>query len=113
MVIRTLVFVYEEHYAWVRWGVFQSQRFPITNGTRQGSMVSHALWSVYLNMLIKELRELGVGCHFGGLYTGVVVCADYVLLMAPTSGAMQTMLGKCEEYAAASNFMFSTDIDPV
>ena len=33
--------------------------------------------------------------------------------MAPTRGAMQTMLVKCEEYAAANNIMFSTDPDPI
>ena len=39
---------------------------------------SPALWSVYLDLLIKELRELGVGCHVGGLFMGVVVYADDV-----------------------------------
>jgi hypothetical protein len=63
--------------------------------------------------MIKELRELGIGCHVGGLYMGVVVYAEDVLLMAPTRGAMQTMLDKCEEYAATNNIMFSTDPDPV
>ena len=66
IVVRTLMFVYEEQYAWVRWGKTQSDRFPIINGTRQGSMVSPALWSVYLDLLIKELRQLGVGCYVGG-----------------------------------------------
>ena len=113
VVTRALVFVYEEQFAWVRWGETRSERFPITNGTRQGSMVSPALWSVYLDMLIKELREMGIGCHVGGLFMGVVVYADDVLLMAPTRGAMQTMLDKCEEYAAANNIMFSTDPDPI
>ena len=109
------MFVYEEQYAWVmvRWGKTQSDRFPIINGTRQGSMVSPALWSVYLDLLIKELRQLGVGCHVGGLYMGVVVYADDILLMAPTRGAMQAMLNKCEVYADTNNIMFSTDPDPV
>ena len=113
IVTRTLMFVYEEQYAWVRWGQTQSDRFPIVNGTRQGSMVSPALWSVYLDLLIKELRQLGVGCHVGGLYMGVVVYADDILLMAPTRGAMQIMLDKCEEYSVKNNIMFSTDPDPV
>ena len=51
-------------------------RFKLRNGTRQGSMASPALWSVYLDVLIRELRQLGVGCHVGGLYMGVVVYAD-------------------------------------
>ena len=43
---------------------------------------------------------------------GVVVYADDVLLMAPTRGAMQLMLDKCESYAREHNIMFSTDPNP-
>ena len=42
-------------------------------------------------------------------FEGVVVYADDVLLMAPTRGAMQLMLNKCENYASEHNIMFSTD----
>ena len=82
IVVRTLMYTYQHQYAWVKWGQSVSDRFMIRNGTRQGSMASPALWSVYLDLLIKELRNLGVGCHVGGLYMGVVVYADDVLLMA-------------------------------
>ena len=99
VVIRVLMFVYQEQFAWVKWGDTKSDLFTIINGTRQGSMISPALWSIYLDMLIKELRELGVGCHVGGLFMEVVGYADDLLLMAPTRRAMQTMLDKCEEYA--------------
>ena len=82
------------------------------NGTRQGSMASPALWSVYLDLLIKELRQLGVGCYVGGIFMGVVVYADDILLMAPTRGSMQMMLDKWQTYAAEHNIMFSTDPNP-
>ena len=94
IVVRTFMYMYQQQYAWVKWGQSVSSRFKIRNGTRQGSMASPALWSVYLDLLIRELRQLGVGCHVGGLYMGVVVYADDVLLLAPTSGAMQMMLDK-------------------
>ena len=85
---------------------------PAARCLGQVGSVGPALWSVYLDHLIKELRQLGVGCHVGGLYMGVVVYADDVLLMAPTRGAMQMMLDKCELYAAEHNIMLSTNPDP-
>ena len=103
IVIRSMMHVYEEQYAWVKWGEAVSMRFPIINGTRQGAVASPALWCVYLDLLIKELREIGLGCHVGGMYMGVVVYADDVLLMAPNRAAMQVMLNKCEEYTAENN----------
>lgn len=112
IVIRTMMVVYEQQYAWVKWGQAVSKRFNITNGTRQGSVASPVLWCVYLDLLIRELRELGLGCHVGGIFMGVVVYADDVLLMAPSRSAMQAMLKKCELYASKNNIMFSTDPDP-
>ena len=112
VVVRILMAMYEQQYAWVRWGGTVSSRFTITNGTRQGSVASPVLWCVYLDMLIKELREQGLGCHVGGLFMGVVVYADDILLMAPTRSAMQAMLNTCEAYAVTNNIMFSTDPDP-
>jgi hypothetical protein len=66
------MYMYQQQYAWVKWGQSVSSRFNISNGTRQGSMASPALWSVYLDLLIKELRQLGVGCYGGGIFMGVV-----------------------------------------
>ena len=103
VVIRTLMTMYQQQYAWTRWGQAVSSRFPISNGTRQGSMASPALWSVYLDLLIKELRQLGVGCHVAGMYMGVVVYADDVLLMAPFRSPKQLMLNQCQDYASGHN----------
>ena len=112
IVVRALMTIYQQQYAWVKWGQSVSSRFCIVNGTRQGSMASPVLWSVYLDLLIKELRQLGLGCHVGGVYMGVVVYADDILLMAPNRVAMQAMLNICENYADRHNIMFSTDPVP-
>jgi hypothetical protein len=44
IVIRTLIFSYEQQYAWVKWGNNSKSRiFSISNGTKQGSVLSPAL----------------------------------------------------------------------
>ena len=70
IIVRTLMHMYEEQYAWVRWGNARSVRFPIVNGHRQGSIASQKFWSVYIDPLLKELRNLGVGCHIGDVFLG-------------------------------------------
>ena len=104
--------MYEEQYAWVRWGEARSATFPIKNGTRQGSIASPDLWSVYLDPLIKDLRALGVGCHVGQLFMGVMAYADDLVLLAPNRAAAEQMLALCESWAAENNVQFSTDPDP-
>ena len=113
IVIRVLVFVYQEQRAWVKWGQSRSRSFGIVNGTRQGSVLSPALFSVYMDDLIVKLRRSGVGCHLGNVYCGVVGYADDILLLAPSRSAMENMLSICENYAGDNNLEFSTDPDPV
>ena len=112
IVVRMLIFVYKEQEAWVRWGPLRSEMFSITNGTRQGSVLSPALFAVYLDDLILELRSYGLGCHMAGLWMGAVGFADDLLLMAPSRSAMAKMLEVCEKYAMELNLVFSTDPDP-
>ena len=112
IVVRALMYSYQQQYAWVRWGQARSDIFPIMNGIRQGSIASPVLWAVYCDQLIKELRHLGLGAHVAGLFMGVAAYADDLVLVAPTRHAMQLMLAVCEKYAEQYNIKFSTDINP-
>ena len=114
IIVRTLMFIYEEQYAWIRWGNTKSSMFPIRNGTRQGSIASPSLWNVYLDPLIKALRSAGVGCHVGEVFLGVIDngYADNLILLAPKRAAASQMLGICEAWAKESNVLFSTDPNP-
>ena len=69
VVVRTLATVYQDQVAWVKWGGSRSTQFRITNGTRQGSVLSPVLFLVYIDLLLQELRALGVGCHLAGVYS--------------------------------------------
>jgi hypothetical protein len=99
VVVRAMMFMYEEQYAWVRWGKTRSEQFSILNGTRQGSMASPALWSVYCDPLLARLRALGVGCHLGGLYMGAIMYCDDLILLAPTRRALVLMMEETEKFA--------------
>ena len=102
--------VYEDQYAWVKFG---GARFStITNGTRQGSILSPALFTVYVDELLQDLRALGIGCHVAGIYCGAVGFCDDILLLAPTRDTMQVMLYTCESFAKRNNLKFSTDPNP-
>ena len=95
--MRILIFIYTKQEAWVKWGAVRSETFFVSNGTRQGSVLSPALFAVYLDDLIKELRSYGLGCHMAGLWIGAVAFADDLLLMAPIRSAMAKMLKVCEQ----------------
>ena len=112
IVIRALVYVYEEQRACVSWAGQKSSQFRIKNGTRQGSVLSPALFSLYLDDLLKELRNTGLGCHMGGLWVGAAGYADDMILLAPSRTAMKKLVLVCEEYASSHNLQFSTNPVP-
>ena len=112
IVIRLLACVYEEQVGCVQWDGLRSTGFCIKNGTRQGSVLSPTLFSVYLDDLLKELRQLGLGCHVGGVWVGAAGYADDLILLAPSRTAMAKMLKVCELYAEEHNLLFSTDPNP-
>ena len=87
-----LAYVYEEQQGCVVWDGIRSTSVNITNGTRQGSVRSPTLFSVYLDDLLGELRALGMGCHMGGAWVGAAGYADDLILLAPSRTAMQKML---------------------
>ena len=96
----------------MRWGQAKSETFSIANGTRQGATLSQSFWAVYCDLMIKELRQLGVGAHVAGMFMGVACYADDVVLIAPCRQAIQMMLNTVEDFAARYNISFSTDPDP-
>ena len=112
IVVRVLLYSYENQYAWARWGRARSAQFRISNGTRQGSIFSPDAWSCYTDPLLKRLRSLGVGCHLAGLFMGAYLYSDDQLLLAPNRRAMEIMLSEVESFALESNIVFSTDPDP-
>ena len=112
IVIRTLIFVYEEQTAWVNWGNAKSAVFGIVNGTRQGSVLSPFFFGVYVDELLVNLRRSGVGCHIGGRFFGAAGYADDIILLAPCRSAMAQMIQICEDFGVKNNLKFSTDDNP-
>ena len=112
VVVRVMAFIYMEQYGWVKWGDARSSMMAISNGTRQGAILSPLFWAIYADPMLKCLRNLGLGAHVAGLFVGAVCYADDVLLVAPTRNAMQRMLLELERFAAESNITLSTDPIP-
>jgi hypothetical protein len=62
VVVGVLAYSYKEQLAWVRWGrSCTSDTFRITIGRKQGSVASLAFWSIYIDPLFSQLRDVGRG----------------------------------------------------
>ena len=113
IVVRTLIFAYEEQEACVKLVGKSSTKFRLTNGTRQGSVLSPYLFAAcYLDELQTKLRRLGLGCHIAGVWVGCCSYADDLALLAPNHEVLQKMVQICEKYGEEYNIVFSTDPNP-
>ena len=59
-----------EQTAVVRWGGATSQPFQLSNSTRQGSVMSPAIWCEYCEAVI-SVRTQGLGCRMYDIFVGL------------------------------------------
>ena len=96
----------------VRWNSELSRMFTMTNGVRQGAILSAVLYCVYTNELFERLRRARYGCWVGSQFLGIYGYSDDNLLIAPSLFSLQKMLFICQEYVNEHSLVFSTDHRP-
>ena len=92
---------------WVRWNTCLSDISKISNGVKQGAVLSPILFTDYIDELLTRLCESGVGCHIDGAFAGAFVYADDIFLLAPSLDALRHMIGICEDYAQEFHILFN------
>ena len=86
-----------------------SSFFTGLNGVKQGGVISPVLFCLYIDNLLIQLAQSGVGCYIGNTFVGALAYADDIVLVAPTPSALRQMLSICESYANLFNIKFNTN----
>ena len=78
-----------------------SEKYGIANGVKQGGVLSHILFGIYMDNLIKRLKDThsNIGRKIGNNYVGVFCYADDLTLISPTLIGLKCMLAICVNYA--------------
>jgi hypothetical protein len=92
-IVRILKTWYASQLLCVRWGTATSTLFNVSNGVRQGSVMSPRT-----KMYLKLLSESGVGCNIGGTILNNFSCADDISLVCPSVSALRKLISICEMY---------------
>ena len=110
--IRTLIKIYRNQKANVRWAKETSRNFNIRNGTGQGRVLAAIAYCLYMEELFVRLKKNRSGCWLNGIYCGMLGYSDDNWGLAPSIHALQEMTKIMEDYAIEHNLKFSTDPNP-
>jgi len=104
MLIRLLVFWYCKHTCCVQWGNLYSPFVTVSNGVRQGGIMSPVLFNSYMDDLSVCLNNSKIGCSMNGVISNHIMYADDICIIAPSPSARHKLLGMCVNFAQ-SNFV--------
>ena len=93
----------------VNWSGIFSDKFPISNGVKQGGVLSSILFSLYMEPLINNVILSKQGCYIGDKCASVFIYADDIIFLTPTRGSMQNLLDTAGRYADDFGLRFNLD----
>ena len=85
-----------------------SDYFYVSNGVRQGGILSSKLYSVYVDDLSEYLVKSLIGCQIDSVCVIQVMYADDICLMAPSPGAFQKLINICYDFSLQNNLAFNS-----
>ncbi|XP_022823303.1 uncharacterized protein LOC111354194 [Spodoptera litura] len=91
----------------VKWLDELSDEYRLECGVRQGGLTSPTLFNLYVNGLIDELSNIGVGCSIDGCCINSISYADDMVLLSPSVAALRKMIGVCEKYAKVHGLLYN------
>ena len=104
---RFLAYSYTKQLARTKWGKNVSEPFKVTNGVKQGGVLSPILFTVYVDELICCLKSTGVGCYIGRSFFGASGYADDLSLLCPTKTALSIMLKVAHKFSNEYDIKFN------
>ena len=106
--VRILSYWYSNQKMSIRWGSIMSESFNVSNGVRQGGILSPYLFNIYMDDLSYKLKKIYAGCKIANLIINHLFYADDLVLMCPSHRGLQDLLKICEKYASEHDIIFNT-----
>ena len=91
----------------VRWGCCYSDSFNVSNGVRQGGILSPQFFSIYVEDLSLDLLSINIGCFINRQCMNHLFYADDAVLLAPTVGGLQKLIDVCQRFAVVNDMCFN------
>ena len=104
-IIRILAIWYTHQKMCIRWGNAYSSLFSVSNGVKQGGILSPILFNVYMDDLSVSLNSSNIGGRIGNIFFNHLCYADDLCLISLSSAGMQKLL--CSKYAISHSLPYN------
>ena len=108
-ILRIIVFWYENQTMAVRWGNLISNSFQVSNGVRQGGILSPYLFNVYMDELSARLNNLKIGCSLDDIFINHLMYADDLVLISPSTRGLNRLIEECQKYGIEFDILFNSN----
>ena len=88
-------------------GQYMFQQFCVTNGVKQGGIISPMLFNLYINNLSVKFNCSGIGGYIETFFINNLCYADDLFLISLFSSGMQHLLNICKEYASTHKLLYN------
>ena len=106
-IVRLLIVWYSLQRMHIRWGNTFSTSFCVSNGVKQGGIISPVLFNVYMDDLSCELNRSNIGGRIGGEIVNHLSYADDLCLICLSSAGMQKLLNVCSKYTTKHSLSYN------
>ena len=108
ILVRLLAVWYSSQRFSVLWDNIVSESFKVSNGVRQGGVLSPHLFCIYMEDLSNRLIDTGIGCHINGTCLNHIFYADDAVLLAPTVECLQKLIDVCHMYSLEFDMVYNS-----
>ena len=107
IIVRLFMYWYSSQEFSIRWGSTYSDSFRISNGVRQGGLISPLYFNLYMDGLSALLTDSKVGCCINGTRINHLMYADDSCIIAASPSSLQKLLDICSDYAMDNTITYN------
>ncbi len=97
--LNAIMDMYKDMTGCVKYKNFTSDTFNVSQGTKQGGVISPFFYLVYIDQLLRDLERGKCGMNLYGIECCFPTVADDMVLVSYSKNGLQTMIDMCYMYS--------------